>query len=218
MSRAPRVVLVLAAAVLLGAWSGDGWRIGPGWLADLAGFQALWALGAFTAGLVAARSLLAGAAAGAAFGGLAISSYYLDMWLVQSAHSVTAQLTKSGGIFWCTAAVVGGAAMGALGAVAARRASRRRLDPASLAWAAIVFVLGAEVVLVQVFRSRFAADDALDVASAVLAVVALAVAGLGVRRTGGRAFLRAAAVVAVLLPVGVVMFVAVEQVFGYATI
>ena len=210
--RLPLAVLLVLAA-WLGAWSGDGWRVGPDWLAEVAGFQSVWAVGAFLTGLVVVR-VRAGAAAGAAFGAVALGAYYLDMLLVQGAHSATSQLGSSGR-FWWPAAVVGGAVMGAAGALARAEGAGRRFQPAAVAWALVAVVPLVEAAYVARFRARFASDTALDVA--ILLAVGLALALTGVRRTG-RAFVPAAVLVVVLAPLAAAAFLVVEQLVGYATL
>lgn len=224
MSDRVRAAALLLAAAFLGAWSGDGWRIGPAWLSYLVSFQALWALGAFVAGRGLTRGrgpgrgLGVGALAGAVFGGTAIAAYYVDMWLVQGAHSAVSQLTETGGPFWVGAAVTGGAAMGVVGALTRRRAGDGRLQVPAMAWALVVVVLVAEVVFVQLFRGLFPSEAAVEVASALLLLIALVVAALGARRTGPRAFVAGAAVMLVVGPLLASAFLWVEQVLGYTTL
>jgi hypothetical protein len=200
------LLVLVVLALWLGVWSGDGWRWGPDWLSDVAGFQALWALGAFGTGLTLGR-LFRSALGGAAFAGLALAAYYVDMVLVQSLHSATSQLAGSGR-FWWPAALVGGGLMGVLGALA-RRGS-------AFGWAAAAAIPLVEAAYILGWQDRFAVSADTD--ALLLVVGGLVVGALGVRRAGARDFALAALVVVVLAPVLGVAFLAVEHLLGYTTI
>lgn len=215
-SRAARAAGCALFAVVLGAWSGDGWRVEPPWLAQLSGLQAIWAGGAFASGALLARVPRRGAATGAAFGGCAIGAYYVDMWVVQGAHSALSQLAASGGAFWVVAAVTGGAVMGALGSLTHRSPGDRRLDPAVLGWAAMVGVLVAEAVYVLWVQGRFADDPAVP--ATVLVLLAVGVAVFAARRTGWVPLATGLLVMAVIAPVLAVGFLELQRALAYATL
>src|SRR5689334_16849503 len=132
-----RVLAFAAYAVALGFLSAIGWRMHVGLLDLLAGLQAVWGLGAWLTGRIVGGGAQRGALAGAAFGALAIGTYYVTEAVADSLHSATSQLTSSGR-FWVPAALLGGAVFGALGTWAASPDRGRWLEPAALSYAVMV--------------------------------------------------------------------------------
>jgi hypothetical protein len=209
--------LVIAAA-LLAVVAADGWRWHLGAVGDLAGAQSLWALGAFVFAVLLSRGRMAsGVITGAAFGGVAIIAYYVYEWLAYDAHAAIAQLQRGGGPFWIVAAVLGGAVCGLLGAWAARRPSRRRLDLCALGWTFMAAVPVGELAMVLPRRNSFG-PGALLVPGFAMVAVAVVLVALGVRRAGWRRIGVAAVVVLVVAPIVGLAFVAAELNFAYVTL
>lgn len=206
----------MLTAVVLAVVCADGWRWHLGVLGDVAGSQSLWGLGSFGFALgMSAGRLRRGVAVGASFGGVAIGAYYVYEWLAYDLHAATSQLAGSG-IFWVPAAVLGGGVCGVLGALAARPPGDRRLDPCALGWAAMAAVPLGELAFVLPQTARFATS--LVVPFTVMAVVALVLLALGLRRAGWRRMTVSVVVVAVVAPVLGAAFVGLERHLGYLTL
>lgn len=212
------VLSVVLPALLLGVLAADGWRLQVGLVTALSGLQALWAVLPFTLGWrLAADRVRTGALLGLAAGFTAIAGYYVWEWLAYDLHAATAQLTKSGGVFWVVGASLGGAVFGALGAVAGGTdADRRGLAGAATLLTAAVPAAEALLVL-RLAGSGWAPDhEAVE-----LTLLVLLAAGLGVlawTRAPGRLFVRAALLVlpVALLCLGAFWFA--ESHFAYLTL
>src|SRR5689334_20597177 len=181
-----RVLAFAAYAVALGFLSAIGWRMHVGLLDLLAGLQAVWGLGAWLTGRIVGGGAQRGALAGAAFGALAIGTYYVTEAGADSLHSATSQLTSSGR-FWVPAALLGGAVFGALGTWAAAPDRGRWLEPAALSYAVMVGGLLAESAFVQRAGRVLGPPARLELATAVLVVIALVLVGAAWVRSSSRA-------------------------------
>jgi hypothetical protein len=212
-----RVPALAAYALALGVLSAIGWRLHVGFLDLLAGLQAVWGLGAWLTGRIVGGGARRGALAGAAFGALAIGTYYVTEGVADSLHSATSQLTSSGR-FWVPAALLGGAVFGALGTWAVAPDRGRWLEPAALSHAVMVGGLLAESAFVQDARRVLGSPARLELATVVLVVIALVLAGVAWIRSSTRALLAAGVVAAVTVPVLAGLFLLVEHRFGYVTL
>ncbi len=217
MSTSVRAAAVTGYAVALGVLSADGWR----WnavLGAVAGLQALWVLGAWGSGRwLSAGRTGRGATLGAAFGTLAIATYYVYEALAHTLHAATAQLGASG-VFWVPAAIVGGSVAGVVGALAARPPTGRAVEASAVGHVLMAAVLLAEPGWVLFRLSAFADRETLVAALAVPAVLSAALVVLAVRRSGTRAVLVAASGAALVVPVAGAAFLLVEHGFGYLTV
>jgi hypothetical protein len=212
-----RLLALAAYAVALGVLSAVGWRLQVGLLDLLAGLQAIWGLGAWLTGRVVAGGPRRGAVAGAVFGACALGTYYLTEALADSVHSAVSQLTSSGR-FWVPAALLGGAVFGALGVWATAPDRGRWLEPAALSYAVMVGGLLAESAFVQRSGGVLGSSVRLELATIVLVVLALVLAGVAWARASTRALLVAAVVAAVTVPTLASLFLLVEHRFGYVTL
>lgn len=212
-----RALGLAAYAAALGVLSATGWRWHLGFLVLLAGLQAMWGLGAWLTGRLAPRRPGRGALLGAAFGALAIGTYYATEAVADSIHSATSQLASSGR-FWVPAALVGGAVFGAIGTWATIPDRGRWLEPAALSYAVMVGGLLAESAFVQRSSALFGRPARLDLATAVLVVIALVLAGVAWVRASTRALLAAGLLAALIIPTVASLFLLVEHRYGYVTL
>lgn len=212
-----RALGLAAYAVALGVLSAIGWRWHVQVLVLLAGLQAMWGLGAWLTGRWLARRPGGGALAGAGFGALALGTYYLTEALADSRHSATSQLTSSGR-FWVPAAVLGGAVFGAIGTWATAPDRGRWIEPAALSHAVMVGGLLAESAFVQRSDALFGHPARLDLATAILVVIALVLVGAAWVRANVRALLAAGVLAALLIPSLAGLFLLIEHRFGYVTL
>lgn len=212
-----RSLCLAAYAVALGVVSAIGWRWHVQLLVLLAGLQAMWGLGAWLSGRLLAGRPGLGACAGAAFGTVALGTYYLTEALADSLHSATSQLTSSGR-FWVPAAVVGGAVCGGIGTWATAPDRGRWLEPAALSYAVMVGGMLAESAFVQRSDALLGHPARLDLATAILVVIALVLVGAAWIRANARALLAAGVLAALLIPSIAGLFLLLEHRFGYATL
>ena len=206
-----------AYAVLLGVLSATGWRLHLGAVDTIAGLQAMWGLGAWLAGRLHTGRPARGGLGGGLFGLVALVAYYLTEVVVDSVHSATSQLASSGR-FWVPAALVGGVALGMVGTAAGLRSRGRWLEPAALSHAVMAAALLAEAWFLHDVAGSVGGPGRLATAAAVLVVIAAVIAVGAWRRTGARAFLAAAVLVAVVTPAATAVFRVLEHRFGYVTI
>lgn len=212
-----RVLCLAAYAVALGVLSAIGWRWHVQALVLVAGLQAMWGLGAWWSGRLLAGRPGRGAAAGAAFGVVALGTYYLTEAVADSLHSATSQLTSSGR-FWVPAALVGGAICGAIGTWATAPDRGRWIEPAALSHAVMVGGMLAESAFVQRSDALFGHPARLDLATAILVVIALVLVGAAWMHANARALLAAGVLAALLVPSIAGLFLLVEHRFGYVTL
>lgn len=212
-----RLLCLATYAVALGVVSAIGWRWHVQVLVLLAGLQAMWGLGAWMSGRLQAGRPGRGALWGAAFGALALGTYYVTEALADSLHSATSQLTSSGG-FWVPAAVLGGGVCGGIGTWATAPDCGRWIEPAALSHAVMVGGLLAESAFVQRSDALFGHPARLDLATAILVVIALVLVGAAWVRVNVRALLAAGVLAALLIPSLAGLFLLVEHRFGYVTL
>jgi hypothetical protein len=206
-----------ACAVALGVLSATGWRLHLGAVDTIAGLQAMWGLGAWLAGRLHTGRPGRGAIAGGLFGLAALAAYYLTEVVVDSVHSATSQLAASGR-FWVPAALLGGSVLGMTGTAAGLRARGRWLEPAALSHAVMAAALLAEAWFLHDVAGEVGQPGRLATAAGVLVAIAVVIAVAAWRRTGPRALVAAAVLVAGVTPAATAVFLVLEHRFGYVTI
>lgn len=170
------------------------WRWGLEDVGSVTGSQFMWVLLAFGVSWAWARGRLApGVAAGAVTGLALISSYYATQWLADGQHAATAQFSGTGGLAWSLSAILGGAVLGVLGALAGVD------DPSMARWKAVGITTPAVVVGVGPLLWLVSQGDHLQVtrllvAAGVFGLVAAVLVLVAIRACGPVASLQGMAV------------------------
>ena len=207
----------LLLAVVLGG--GSGWATGPSLLFTIASMQALWGVGAcLTGAVVGGRSWRRGAVAGGLFGLVAMVGYYVAVTLDFGWYIARMRLIDHGGEFWITAAVIGGALMGANGVVFTRWPTGRLLDPSAMAHAVVAGVLGCEALFVLVQLDRFAYWQQLREVGIGLVALAAVIGVRALLRSGLRSTVIAFGIAAACAPAAAGLFFVIEHRYGYVTV
>jgi hypothetical protein len=182
--KAALILSAVGAFLVGGVGQAVVWRWDIDWLTAVSGSQFLWVLLCFfVAWAWSLGRLLPGAAAGAITGLMLIVSYYVVQWLLDGRHAAVAQFTESRGLAWTGASVVGGAAVGLLGALAAASASTTpRRKAFGLVSAALIMGLGPAAWLT--LTAERAQRDGASIAAAIFVCVAVGLLWVALRRCG----------------------------------
>lgn len=148
------------------------WRSAFAPVADVTNSQFTWVLLTFgVAWAYAGGRVGAGVVAGSLTGLGLITSYYAFQWVADGRHSALAQFSKTGGVAWALAAVVGGAVMGFFGGLASvQPRARARTKALGITTPAVIVGLGPTAWLLV-------NTDHLDVSRLLPAVTVFVLAG-----------------------------------------